>query len=485
MSFSKTFKMVQRWVTFICVAFSLLMIFSMVWISSYSVLVADDFSHGLEVGSFNEALIPYFFSSVRFVKKIYFDCSGAYFTMFLQALLSPINHYGLSQLRVVMAVNSAFFFVSLLLFLCFIIKRIRIVDMNVTILIVTTILFSICGYHTYPEVFFWFSGATGYGFPFSMLMLALICFISMDDEGMSPWKTVGAIILGLCAIGGNLTVSGTGCYIALLVVIFNFIKTKTMPKKKVYVFIIWLIGAFINALAPGQFNRHDMMEDTGIHVGKSIINSLIMVQDRYEFLFGFNFILVLVILMLCGGVVGRNISHDSVLFFIFALAGLLTPLVTAFPYAIGTNNEGGAPDRVAFVMDMSIIFSLSFLVFVFGVMVSNVFYSKSRLGIIIFILIIMGLYCKYDGYGLSDFKPLELSRGEIEHHIYSDHYNNHVRFYKWLGEHKGEDVVVDYEHCPYGVDNVYNLYLMSDPDFWVNKCIAMYTGTKSIRTDYD
>ena len=86
------------------------MVGTLIWISSYSVLVADDFSHGLTVGTFNEPMFPYLLTSFKFVKKLYFDWSGMYFSMFMQALLSPINHYGFIQLRVVMACNALLFF---------------------------------------------------------------------------------------------------------------------------------------------------------------------------------------------------------------------------------------------------------------------------------------------------------------------------------------------------------------------------------------
>lgn len=40
------------------------------------------------------------------------------------------------------------------------------------------------------------------------------------------------------------------------------------------------------------------------------------------------------------------------------------------------------------------------------------------------------------------------------------------------------------EHCPYGIDNVYNLYLSTDANDWVNKSVAKYCGVKSITAAY-
>ena len=140
--------------------FSLLyMIGNMVYAASFSVLVADDFSHGVGVGAFHVPFGEYVVASLKYAKKEYYNWQGTYFSMFIQALLSPINNYGFRQLRCVMAFNALLFFCSLIYFACVSMHRID-KDFNyVKIAIVAIIVFSFCGYDAYPEVFFWFSGA--------------------------------------------------------------------------------------------------------------------------------------------------------------------------------------------------------------------------------------------------------------------------------------------------------------------------------------
>ena len=90
----------------ICIILLGWMIMTMVKASSYSVLVADDFSHGNTVGVFHTSFWNYLVASFQYAVKEYLEWQGTYFSMFIQALLSPINNYGMRQLRCVMAVNS-------------------------------------------------------------------------------------------------------------------------------------------------------------------------------------------------------------------------------------------------------------------------------------------------------------------------------------------------------------------------------------------
>lgn len=90
-----------------------LVIFFMVYViaasAGYTVLVGDDFTHGVRVGAFHVPFFQYFVASLQYMKEIYLDWQGTYFAMFIQALLSPINNFGLPQLKAVMILNVLLF----------------------------------------------------------------------------------------------------------------------------------------------------------------------------------------------------------------------------------------------------------------------------------------------------------------------------------------------------------------------------------------
>ncbi len=81
--------------------------------AGYTVFSGDDFTHGVRVGAFHVSLPQYFAASLLYVQDLYMDWQGTWFSMFLQAFLSPINNFGLPQLRAVMVGNALLFLISL------------------------------------------------------------------------------------------------------------------------------------------------------------------------------------------------------------------------------------------------------------------------------------------------------------------------------------------------------------------------------------
>ena len=81
--------------------------------AGYTVLIGDDFTHGVRVGAFHVSLPKYFAASLMYVKDLYMDWQGTWFSMFLQAFLSPVNNFGMPQLRAVMMGNAILFLASL------------------------------------------------------------------------------------------------------------------------------------------------------------------------------------------------------------------------------------------------------------------------------------------------------------------------------------------------------------------------------------
>ena len=219
----------KEYVRGIAVALNCFAVFFMVYIiassASYTVLLGDDFTHGVRVGAFHVSLVQYFIASLQYVKEIYLDWQGTYFAMFLQAFLSPINNFGLAQLRLVMIFNVLLFFAALFGMLWtasgFVLKENKALPIRLTIF--SLVLFAILDAEVFTEIFFWYSGAVAYSIPFSFLILSIICFLLANRGCYSLKKknifTVCSAVLLFLASGGSLAVSGTGCYAVLLLAI--------------------------------------------------------------------------------------------------------------------------------------------------------------------------------------------------------------------------------------------------------------------------
>lgn len=100
-------------VSIICVIIIAAVIAVLAMGAGCTVLSGDDFTHGVRVGAFHVSLPKYFWASLLYVQDLYMDWQGTWFSMFLQAFLSPINNFGLPQLRAVMVGNALLFLGSL------------------------------------------------------------------------------------------------------------------------------------------------------------------------------------------------------------------------------------------------------------------------------------------------------------------------------------------------------------------------------------
>lgn len=182
--------------------------------------------------------------------------------MFIQAFLSPINNFGLPQLKLVMIANALLFFISLFGVVWtafdFVWKDKKMSHIRLTVF--TIILFSILDADVFTEIFFWYSGASSYSFPFSCMLLSVMCFLIYNNDCYgNEKKNVLAVISGILlflAARGSLTVSGTGCYVILLLTLGFYLTGRKISVRNIIVTAVGIIGSLINVVAPGNFARH-------------------------------------------------------------------------------------------------------------------------------------------------------------------------------------------------------------------------------------
>lgn len=465
-----------------CIVAIIFMIGILIYTTSFSVFVEDDFSVINIIAGQNYSVLSYLGAAIADAIRIYNAWQGTYFGSFLITAINPIPFGGLTQLRWTMAFNCLFFFASLLLLLVNVLQKMKLNSKVVSLAIITCIVFSMCGYETYPEIFFWFTGAMMYSVPFSFMLLGIDQFIRLSNTKRNLLVAFSASVLGLAGMGGALVIAGTGCYVILLHLLFDWFVKKEVNKYKIIVFLVWVFGALINAIAPGNFVRRAYTYDPELHLMNAIKNSFIVTYYRWHTLLGYNYLLIILIVFVCAIATSRisTIDHKVTL---FSFWGLFTPVVAAFPFALGTDATI-PPNRCAFIFDVVIILSSVLFTFCFTNLVLGDETNRVKRFIILTSLVAMLFCCKFDHYEISDFKTFELTQLHRDG-VFESHYHAHERFYDWLRTQTGEDVIVDPAHCPYGIDNVHNLILSVDPNHWVNKLISRYCGVNSIKTDYD
>lgn len=418
---------------------------------------------------------------MNYAVKEYREWQGTYFSMFIQALLSPINNYGMRQLRCIMTVNSLLLFASLLYLIFTLLRNLGKEYIYLKFIIAAMICFMICGYTAYTEIFFWFSGATSYSFPFSFMLIGIACFIKIREKEKNAKYIVIGIVCGIMAMGGSLTVTGTGCFVLLLIYLYKCIEKKNILKSG-RVLAVWALCACINAFAPGNFVRHELIDDSGVHVMNALQNGLTIAEQRWDFFFNnTNFALFMMLFVLFGYLVfvKRDFTGNLKIRLVFSFLGIFTPVVTAFPLALGYSGIN-VPNRCEFVLDMSIIITDFNLAFTLGILIAKRIKEQLKEMVVLIMTVAASVYLMLDGFEAQDIKITEISK-ELQDGIYEDHYYSCKEFYKSLETYeKGSDVIISKEDFPTDIENTQNIILSKDPTMWINTAVAQYYGFHTI-----
>lgn len=478
----------RRYLKGFVIGLNCLAIFFMVYViaasAGYTVLLGDDFTHGVRVGVYHVSLPKYFIASLQYMREIYLDWQGTYFAMFLQAFLSPINNFGLSQLKIVMIINAVFFFASLFGVLWagfhFISKGSKMLCVRLTVF--SIILFSILDADVFTEIFFWYSGAVAYSMPFSFMFTAIIFFLLSNYDGHTKVKNnifaAFAAFFLFCAVGGSLTVAGTGCYIILLLTLGFYFITRTVSIRNIVVTVIGIIGALINTMAPGNFSRHTYTSGNGafllLQSVKWAVKNVLSEMERLtkETMFGVMFIAMI----LLGIYLSKSLQPIIKSYGVISILALAAGFVAAFPVALGY--AGSAfPNRCCFILDVVLVLSLLNLAVFIGCclnILGGVSESRSSCAMLVIIMIASFLLSPER---VSDSSLLAVAES-LHNGSYQNYYTECTEIYDYLENCEEENVVLQ---MPSYIENFECFYFDDDETAWVNVGLAEYYHKKSVK----
>lgn len=463
--------------------------------AGYTVLSGDDFTHGVRVGAFHVSFPKYFAASLLYVKDLYMDWQGTFFAMFLQAFLSPINNFGLPQLRAVMVGNALFFFAAFfaLLWAGFsffradsdrFAKELVSEEKRLALLrliIVTIFLVAIANADVYAEIWFWYSGAVAYSIPLSFLLVALTLFLLINKEETKSRRktgyTVCAGILLFLSSGGSLAVAGAGCYTALLLTAAFFLLSRKVSVYNVAILAAGVAGALINVAAPGNFARHDGTAGAGLHFGKAFVYTVRMFVEESgrlfrETLFGLAFLLMIAAGLYLAGKCRIALKEYGV---ITALA-LAAGLVAYFPVALGYGSYY-IPNRCYFIIDTALVISLLNLALFAGICLHRCCGLPADARSIAVLLYVCLAAAIVSPLSVEEMPLYRVARS-VHNGSYREYYGKCVGIYDYLATCPEEEVVLE---MPEYIEDFECFYFDEDEDGWVNQGIAAYYGKKSVR----
>lgn len=465
-----------------------LAIFFMVYViaksAGYTVLVGDDFTHGVRVGAFHVPFFQYFVASLQYMKEIYLDWQGTYFAMFIQAFLSPINNFGLPQLRIVMIMNVLLFVASLFgviwVLFDFILKEKKAPWIRLTVF--SLLLFSILDANIYSEVFFWYSGAVAYSFPFSFMLFAVMFFLMSNNDSYSKRKKlvfsiVSAFFL-FCASGGSLAVTGTGCYSILLLTLGFYLVSRKISVRNIVVTVVGIIGALINVIAPGNFSRHTQNSGDGsfmlLQSVKWTVKNVWAETERLtkETMFG----VMLVAMLLIGIYLSSKLQGILREYGVISVLALAIGYVTALPVAVGYAGPL-FPNRCYFILDVVLAATLLNFALFIGCCLdrwAGLRENKSACAVLLIVLFAVFLAAPES---ISE-SSLMTQAQSMHNGTYQDYYEECVALYDYLENCEEDNVVLP---MPGWIDNFACFYFDEDETSWVNVGIAEYYGKESVK----
>lgn len=441
----------------------------------YSFFYTDDFYHANSVGIFGESVWKLLIESIRYDKKMYLTWQGTYTSMFLQAFLSPLNGYGSFQLAVVMVLNAVLFMVALGMFATAVCKSFSIQPIYIYIIFLICV-WGIFGFTVWSEVIWWFSGAVSYVFPLSFGFLGISIVLRKQDRS---WYIIAAVLIFM-AQGGTLEVAGIVCFVLMgICIIKRMANMETV--KDYFVFGVAVMGALVNAIAPGNYVRHAVIDETGLHVGKAIFRTCSeVICTIEELLTDTPFLLVVIISLIVGTKVWNSIKlENKKIIYVLGAVGFIAPFVTCFPVCLAYSGEVFFPNRCKFVETVVVVISVVLIAVIIGVLLGSELNFLRRketyLGLVMFLIIMFNINPSWKISQSVSFHMWEqLAEGN-----YKESYDKVNTLYEFISTDTDENVFI-YEK-PDEVEGFLTNILSEDMSDPMNMAVAKYYGKKTVQ----
>lgn len=455
-----------------------------VWAAYYSVYDADDFSVANSMKPYGDSSWEYLMACFRYVKRTYLNWQGTYSSLFIWTIINPLNQRGLPQLRVVMVLNSLLYFSSLILLIHIVFNNVVKDNYHIKLFTCAGIVYIIMNSGAYPEVFYWFNGAGTYSFPIICLLFSLSFFIMANTKDKNTiFYAVLASLFGIGSQGGSLAIGGVGCYSVLVLCFWFWMRSKKISVMNIVVASVFFIGALVNAAAPGNYIRHELYEE-GIHPIAAIGMTIKQYFLEMKLLFtNDQFMVFFLLFILCGAVLYTKLQADIKIYTVTSLLLLIAPAGAIFPVILGCGENVDIPNRALFIIYTTAVLVYSNMIIVAGYLIARFMKEKAvkqvrwicPLVIILFVFL-----CRV--FIVSDVRDTVMigTLRNLYHGKIQKYYAECKEICEYLENSEETDVVL--ENYPERVNNFGVFQLYSDPDAWVNTCVAAYYDKNTVRT---
>lgn len=448
-------------------------------ISFYALPAADDFSNTNRMGMLLIEEHSYLKVALSEVWSYYKSTSGYFFSAFLNFFLSPFLRGGITALRGTVFTINLFFYLSLYVFVDKISKFLGDkIDRRKCLYIYIIALMAFTNNYNNVETWTWYCVLIAYVFVVACVFWGVAFFIQALQNDKF-YYIIASSVIGFMASGASLNVTALNCGLYLIIGIIGFRKYN---KKKISIicFSSALAGGIINAVAPGNFIRHDITT-TSYSIMGSLKSALILGISRVQMLLVYSpFVLLLVLFFIFSL---KNINYSGKEWkihpFIILLVVFVGIVMVNFPVCLGYATTS-MPYRCIWVEDCAIYIG------VFGWSGYLAGWLKGKLGEFIIskeCFLCLVLCCLLFSCSLGGIRSIEsyptiqmirqLINGEIE---------EYAEFWEGIFEEielsENKDVAV-YREVMKENDFITSPGMWGDKSNWINRSIASYYGKDS------
>lgn len=440
-------------------------------------------------------------AALSFDKKIYLTHQGTYFGCLLGGLMPSWRH-SFFLLRLFLIIGAVLLVVSTSMLTYEICNSIFQINNRPAIFILMLIgEYTVLNTADYSETLTWFTGSCVYCYP-------LICFL-FGAAFLVRWSNnkrrilvITSTIFALLGSGGSLMITGTGCWIYLLLTIVICLKELRGIKgieetdgqnrriKNVIIatfpFMGGFIGALINVIAPGNYIRHDIYVNELGFGETTLISALISSAKQVRFgfrqlwqgIYAFPIILALVFFVVLLSDTKLRMRFRSFFAVIFGM--ILMPIITCFPIFLGEGIQGLGEIRTIYIFQIALEFGQIYIIISLAAITKSILLRReevvSRLSYCCiafgFLVIILMSSWPHIREGMTGRMISDLRSGNIQ--LNTRTWDSIYQVLDSL-EEQNELIVIQ---IPVG--SMPNTCMYSSPigdsSSWVNKCIANYYG---------
>ena len=443
--------------------------------TKYALFVTDDFpAANATIANYDGS---YFRTGVKCAADYWRVWNGNWFSFTIAYWLHPLVHGGQKTLVLALRIQ-LFLAIAGALYFCFSLARFFELNAEKTLRIIAIVVMPVLLFKEYFDFYMWWLTSCTYLMPLYCFLFGFGTYLfALRKEKISLYILAGILLLFMS--GGSLNVVGMGCYSLLLSLVAWCFYKKKICMPGVIVFITTVIGACINAFAPGSFSRQNSQNTERVGVIRAIIREIqIMGVEGKWLIFHTAFIAFVLIAFIWGSRLNKKITLANLIIATIASIGL--PVVTMFPVILGYGdiNYKDISNRGYGMMDISIIFGACFMAVLWGCYLKNSVTEKIKRMLILAATIIAIISVLFFGQ-----KPSELVPIQIATNLYTG-YNEHffetwMEVYSQCENSENEDVVIEMSVPPRKAGCSW-AKLGEDADKWWNEVVSIYYGINSV-----